>query len=76
MEEIKICKCRRKSHVDISNEEMERSISEEEDIGIRKCSIISWVDIINGEFKGCTKSSKQQEAPPELTKTKEEICWE
>ena len=49
---------------------------EEEEIGIRKCRIISRVDIINEELKGWTSSSKQQEAPPEPKNTKEEIRLE
>ena len=58
MEEIKICKCRRKSRVDIINEEMKGSISKEEDIVIRKCRRRSRFDIINEEVKGWTSSSK------------------
>ena len=75
-EEIKIPKCSRKSHVETVNEETKESSSEEEDIGIRKCRRRSRVDIINEEVKGWTSSSKQQEAPPEPTKTKEEIRLE
>ena len=74
VEDIKISKCSRKSHVDIINEEMKGISSEEEDIGTRKCRIKSRVDIINEEVKGWTSSSKQQEAPPESTNTKEYIC--
>ena len=48
--------------------------SEEEDIVIRKGSRRSRVDVINEELKRLTFSSKQQEAPPEPTKTKEKIC--
>ena len=73
MEEIKILKCSRKSHVDIINEEMKVSSSEEEDIVIRNCRRITRFDIINEEIKGWTSPSKQQEAPPEPTKTKEGI---
>ena len=49
---------------------------EEEEIGIRRCRIKIRVDIINEEVKGWTSSSKQQQYPPELTKTKEEIRLE
>ena len=52
---------------------MKGSSSEEEYILIQKCRVRSRVDIINEEVKGCTSSSKQQEDPPEPTKTKEEI---
>ena len=45
-----------KSHVDIINESMKGSSSEEEDIGIYKCSSRSVVDIINEEVKVCTSS--------------------
>ena len=31
---------------------------------------------MNKEVRGCTSSSKQQQAPTEITKTKEEICLE
>ena len=74
MEEIKVCKCRRKIHVDIINEEMKEISSEEEDIGISKCRRRSRVDIINEELKGWISSSKQQKAPPEPKKTKDDIC--
>ena len=47
MEEIKIRKCSRKIHVDILNEELKGSSSEEEEIGIHKCRRRSQVDIIN-----------------------------
>ena len=40
-------KCRRKSHVEITNEEVKKSSSEAEEIRMRKCSIKSHVDIIN-----------------------------
>ena len=60
MEEIKIPNCSIKSHVDIINEEIKGSISEEEYIGIRKCRRRSIVDIINEEIKGWASSSKQQ----------------
>ena len=69
-------KYRRKSNVDIINEEMKGIISEVEETGIHKCSRRSRVDIINKEVKGWTYSSKQQEALPEPTKTKEEIRLE
>ena len=36
----------------------------------------SWVEIINKKVKGWTYSSKQQEAPPESIKSKEEIILE
>ena len=65
-----------KSHVDIINEEMIWSSSEEEDMWIRKCRRKSLVDIINEEVKVWTSSLKQQEYPPEPTKTKENICLE
>ena len=54
MEDIKILKCIRKIHVDIINEEMKGSSSEEEEIGIHKCMRRSRVDIINEEVKGWT----------------------
>ena len=52
---------------------MKGSSSEEVNIAIRKCRIIIRVDIINEEVKGYKYLSKQKEAPPEPTKTKEEI---
>ena len=55
---------------------MKGSSSEEEDIGIRKCRRRSRIEIINKEVKGWKSSSKQQEFPPEITKTKEEIRLE
>ena len=55
---------------------MKVSSSEEEEIVIWKCRRRSRVDIINEEVKGWTYSSKQQEYPPEPTKTKEEIRLE
>ena len=73
VEEIKILKCIRKVHVETVNEEMKGSSSAEEDIGIHKCRKRIRVGIINKEVKGCTTSSKQQEYPPELTKTKDDI---
>ena len=76
LEEIIILKYSRKSQVDIINEEMKVSISEEEEIGISKCSRRNRVWIVNEEVKGRTYSSKQQEAPPEPTNTKYEICLE
>ena len=75
-EEIKIRKCRRKIHVGIINEEMKVISCEEEMTGINKCRERSRVDIINEEVKGWTSSSKQQEAPPESTKTKEGVRLE
>ena len=50
---------------------MKGSSSEEKEIGIHKCSRRSRVDIMHEEVKVWTSSSKQQEAPPEPTKTKE-----
>ena len=41
VEEIKILKCSRKSHVENVNEEIKGSSSEEEEIGIHKCRIRS-----------------------------------
>ena len=70
VEEIKILKYRRKSHVDIINEESKESNSEEEEIGIRRYNRRSRVDIMNKEVKRWTSSSKQQEATPEITNTK------
>ena len=55
---------------------MKGSSSEEEEIGIHKCRIRSRFYIINEEVKGWTFSSKQQEAPPEPTKTKDDIHLE
>ena len=75
MEETKICKSSRKN-VDIINEEIKGSSSEEEDIGIRKCRIRSRVDIIKEEVKVWTSLYKQQEATIEPTNTKENICLE
>ena len=69
-EEIKITKCIRKSHVETVNEETKKIISEEEEILISKCRRRSWVDIMNTEVKVLTSSSKQQEDPLEITKTK------
>ena len=76
MEEIKVRKCSRKGHVETVNGEMKGNSSEEEYIGILKCRRRSRVEIMNKEVKGWTSSSKQQEAPPELTKTKEDISLE
>ena len=42
----------------------------EEEIGIHKCNRKSRIDKINEEVKGWKSSSKQQEYPPERTKTK------
>ena len=47
VEYIKICKCSRKSNVDIINWEMKGSSSEEEEIGIHKFRRRSRVDILN-----------------------------
>ena len=52
---------------------MKETSSEEEDIGIRKFRRRSRVDIMNIEVKVWTFSSKQQEAPPEITNTREEM---
>ena len=69
-EEINIAKCSRKSHVETVIEEMKKSSSEEEEIGILKCRRRNRVDIMNKEVKVWTSSLKQQEASPEITKTK------
>ena len=58
MEEIKICKCKRNSHVYIINKEMKGSSSEEKDIVIRKCRRRSRVDNTNEEMKGWKSSPK------------------
>ena len=42
-----MCKCRRKSNVGITNEEVKGRSSEVEDIKIGKCSRKSYVGIIN-----------------------------
>ena len=55
---------------------MKQSSSEEEDIGIRECRRIIRVDIINYQVKVWKSLSKQQEAPPEPTNTKEYIRLE
>ena len=47
MEDIKIRKCSRKIHVNIINEGMKGSSSEDQGIGIRKCRRRNRVDIIN-----------------------------
>ena len=75
-EYIGIRRCRRKSRVDIQDEEVKVSSSEEEDIVIRKFRRRSRVDIVNEEVEVCTSSSKQQNFPPEPSKTKEEISLE
>ena len=49
---------------------MKGSSSEEEEIEIRKCKRRIRVEVMNKEVKGWTYSSKQQEDPPEITKTK------
>ena len=46
-EYIGMCKCRRKSNVEITNEEVKGKSSEVEEIKIIKCSRKSYVDIIN-----------------------------
>ena len=43
---------------------------------MRNCRRRSRFDIINEGLKGWKSSLKQQEAPPEPTNTKEEICLE
>ena len=60
MEEIKIPKYSRNNHVNIINEEIKGSSSEEEDIGIQKSNRRSRFYIINEEVKGWTSLSKQQ----------------
>ena len=75
-EEIKISKCNRKSYVETINEETKERSSEEKEIGIRQCRIRSRVDNMNEELKRWKSSLKKQESPPEITKTKEEICLE
>ena len=55
---------------------MKGSSGEEEEIGIHKFRRRSRIDIIKEEVKQWKSSSKEQEAPPEPTKTKEEICLE
>ena len=47
------------------------NISEEEDIGIRKCRRKSRIDKYNEEVRVWTSSSKNPECPPERTKMKE-----
>ena len=76
VEEIKILKCRRKSHVETVNEEMKGISSEQEENGIRDFRRRSSQVIINEKMEGCASSSKQQEAPPEPTNNKEDICLE
>ena len=56
----------------LKNGEMKEINSEEEEIVIRKCRRKTRIDKINEEVKGWTSSSKQQEYPPERTKTKQE----
>ena len=72
-EEIKIPKFNRKSYVETVKEETKEISSKEEDIGIRKCRIMSRVDNMNEEVKVWRYSSKQQEFHPEIPNTKEEI---
>ena len=55
---------------------MKVSSSEEENFGMCKCRRRIRADIMNEEVKRWTLSSKQQEAPPEPTKTKEDIRLE
>ena len=55
---------------------MKGSSTEKEDIEIRKCRRRSRVEIMNEEVKVWKSPSKQQEAPPEPTKTKYEISLE
>ena len=43
---------------------------------MRNCRRRSRFDIINEELKGWKSSLKQQEAPPEITNTNEEIILE
>ena len=69
-EEIKSSKCVRKGNVETINEETKERNSEEEDIGIRKCRRKIRINKINEELKGWTSSSKQQEYPPEIIKSK------
>ena len=76
LEEIKILKFSRKIHIDIINEELRGSSSEEEEVGISKCRRRIKVEIMNRKVKEWTSSSAKQEAPPEQTKTKEEIFLE
>ena len=74
--DIVMRKCRRKSNVEIINEELKGSSSREGYIRIHKCRRISRVDNINEEVKGWTSSSKKHEASPEPTNTKDDICLE
>ena len=53
-----MCICRRKSNVEIINEEVKGSSSEVKEVKIRKCSIKSHAGIINEEIKG---SSSEEE---------------
>ena len=75
-EEIKISKYIRKIHVETVNEETKGSSSEDEEVGIRKCKRRSRVEIMNKEVEERISLSKQQEYPPEITNTKEDICLE
>ena len=54
------------------NEKKKENISEEEEIGIRKCRRKSRIDKYNEEVRGWTSSSKNPECPPERTKKKDE----
>ena len=65
--------CIRKSHIETVNDEIKGSSSKEEDIEVCKFSRRGRVEIMNKEVKRWTYSSKQLEAPPEITNTKEEI---
>ena len=49
-----------------------KNINEEEDIGRRKCGTKNPIDKYKEEVSGWTYSSKNQERPPDLKKTKEE----
>ena len=76
MEEIKLSRCRRKSHVDIISEEMKERISKQEEIGISKCSRRSRVDIIIEGVKGWTSLSKQKEGSQKPTNIKDKVSLE
>ena len=57
-EYIGMRKCKRKSNVEIKNEEVKRKIGKEEDMKIIKYSRKSHVETLNGEMKG---SSSEEE---------------
>ena len=59
-EVIKLTKCGRRGDVKILIGKIKESISEEEEIGIRKCRRESRIDKINEEVKGWTSSSKNK----------------